>query len=185
MEHIISPILNKEDSVFICVDLQSKILPAMAYENMVIKNSNILIKASQILNIPILATEQYPKGLGKTDSRIELPSNTPIFEKNHFSIFGSKDFVEEFNRLNKKNIIIFGIETHVCVYYSLYHLIENNYNVYLVSDAVSSRTELNSKAGIKASLNIGASIITTEMAIFWHIASSSLDVFKPLSALIK
>lgn len=185
MKHITKPILNIEDSLIVCIDLQAKIMPVMAYEDAVIKNSNILLKASDILNIPVIATEQYPKGLGGTDKRIAFSKNIPIFQKTHFSIFGSKELVEEFNKLNKKNIIIFGVETHVCVYYSLRHLIENDYNVYLVSDACSSRMEVSHNMAIEASRSIGADIITTEMAIFWHIESASVDVFKPLSALIR
>ena len=134
-------ILKKEESIFICVDLQEKLMKAMYDEEKLIKNSNILLKVAELYNIPILVTEQYPKGLGSTDSRITLPDNHKLFIKDYFSVFGSEELVEEFNKLNRKNVFIFGIEAHVCVYYSVYHLIENGYNVYLIADAVDSRTK--------------------------------------------
>ena len=91
------PILNKEDSLYICIDLQGKLMPAMHGVDELIKNTNILLKTADIYNIPVLVTEQYPKGLGGTDERIELPKNHKLFAKDYFSVFGTEDFVKEFN----------------------------------------------------------------------------------------
>ena len=179
------PILNKEDSLYICIDLQGKLMPAMHGVDELIKNTNILLKTADIYNIPVLVTEQYPKGLGGPDERIELPKNHKLFAKDYFSVFGTEDFVKEFNSLDKKNIILFGIETHVCVYYSVLHLIENGYNVCVVGDAVSSRKEENKKIALEQMRKIGANIINTEMALFWHIEGSKTENFKELSKLIK
>ena len=179
------PILNKEESLFICIDLQERLIPAMHDKETLIKNSNILLKIAEIYNIPVLVTEQYPKGLGNTDSKIELSKNHKLFSKNYFSVFGGEDFVSEFNSLNKKNIIVFGIETHVCVYYSVFHLIQNGYSVYVVADACSSRTNESKKIALKQMLKLGANIITTEMALFSHIENSRVPNFKDLSNLLK
>lgn len=180
-----TPILNKEDSLYICIDLQGKIISAMSNADELIKNANILLKTADIYNIPTLVTEQYPKGLGATDERIIFPNNYKLFAKDYFSIFGSEDFVKEFNFLDKKNIIIFGIETHVCVYYSVFHLIENGYNVYVVADACSSRTVENKNIALEQMRKIGANIVSTEMILFWHIEHSKVEGFKDLSKLIK
>ena len=179
------PILDKEESLYICIDLQGKIISAMNDSDALIKNTNILLRTADIYNIPTLVTEQYPKGLGPTDERIILPNNHKLFAKDYFSIFGTEDFVKEFNSFDKKNIIVFGIETHVCVYYSVLHLIENGYNVCVVGDAVSSRKEENKKIALEQMRKIGANIINTEMALFWHIEGSKTENFKELSKLIK
>lgn len=180
-----APIFNKEDSLFICIDLQEKLLPAMHDLENLIKNANILLKSAEICDIPVLATEQYPKGLGKTDSRITLPKNVKLFSKEYFSIFAAEDFVNEFNSLNKKNIIVFGAETHVCVYYSVFHLIKNGYNVSVIADACASRTKENKKIALEQMRTSGANIISAEMILFWHIENSKVPNFKELSKLIK
>lgn len=179
------PILNKEESLFICIDLQEKLITAMHDEKTLVKNSNILLKTAEIYDIPVLVTEQYPKGLGNTDSKIELPKNHKIFSKEHFSAFGVEDFVNEFNSLNKKNIIIFGLETHVCVYYTVFHLIKNGYDVFVIADACASRTNESKKIALKQMRKLGANIITTEMALFSHIENSKVPNFKDLSKLVK
>ena len=179
------PILDKEESLYICIDLQGKIISAMNDSDALIKNTNILLRTADIYNIPTLVTEQYPKGLGPTDERIILPNNHKLFAKDYFSIFGTEDFVKEFNSFDKKNIIVFGIETHVCVYYSVLHLIENGYNVYVVADACSSRTLENKNIALEQMRKIGANIVSTEMILFWHIEHSKVEGFKDLSKLIK
>ena len=179
------PILNKEESLFICIDLQERLIPAMHDKETLVKNSNILLKTAEIYDIPVLVTVQYPQGLGNTDSKIELPKNHKVFSKNYFSAFAGEDFVNEFNSLNKKNIIIFGLETHVCVYYTVFHLIQNGYAVYVVTDACASRTNESKKIALRQMRKLGANIITTEMALFHHIENSKVPNFKDLSNLVK
>lgn len=180
------PLLDSNNSIFICIDLQKKILPVMCYKDLVIKNSNILIELTDILDIPLIVTEQYPKGLGETDECININKNTtPIFDKTSFSIFGSGSFVEEFKKHQRSNLFIFGIETHVCVFQSVFHALKDDYKVYLIENACSSRNAADHRIGIEAIRDIGAYIISTEMAIFQHIATSSSENFKRLSSLIK
>ena len=179
------PILDKNNSLYICIDLQTKLLPAMDNLDNLIKKSNILLKTSEIYNIPLLVTEQYPNGLGATDERIILPKHYKLFAKTHFSVFATEDFVQEFNSLNKKNIIVFGAETHVCVYYSVYHLLQNGYNVYVAADACASRTDNDKQIGLEQMRKLGANIITAEMVLFGFIESSKVPNFKDLSNLLK
>lgn len=181
-----NPLLDKTNSIFIPVDLQKKILPAMCYKSLVVRNSNILIKVANILDIPLIATEQYPKGLGKTDESINIDRNVvPIFDKTSFSIFGSDGFVAELKKHQRNNLFIFGIETHVCIFQSVFHALKDNYKVYLIEDACSSRNEIDHKIGIEAMRDMGAYIISTEMAIFQHLLSSTDSTFKDLSSIIK
>ena len=181
-----NPLLDKTDSIFVSIDLQKKILPAMCYKDIVVRNSNILIKAAGILDIPLIVTEQYPKGLGETDESISIDRNTvPIFDKTSFSIFGSDNFVSEIKKYKKNNLFIFGIETHVCVFQSVFHALKDNYKVYLIENACSSRNEIDHKIGIEAMRDLGAYIISTEMAIFQHLVASTDDKFRDLSSIIK
>ena len=132
--------LSAENSLVLIIDIQEKLVAALN-KDVVVSNAVKVASAAKLLDIPVLLTEQYPKGLGHTDERIVFPKNCKLFAKEYFSIFGAEDFVEEFNKINKKNIVIFGIETHVCVYYSVVHLLENGYNVYVFADACTSRTK--------------------------------------------
>ncbi|ADG70975.1 isochorismatase family protein [Brachyspira murdochii] len=179
------PLIKKEDSLYLCIDLQAKLMPAINDIDTVIKNTNLLFRTADIHNIPTLITEQYPKGLGATDERIILPKNHKLFAKEYFTVFGSEDFVKEFNFINKKNIIVFGVEAHVCVYYSVVHLIENGYNVYVVADAVSSRTKENKEIALNQMRKLGANIVSTEMILFGHIEHCKVDCFKEVSKLLK
>lgn len=181
-----NPLLDKTDSIFVSVDLQKKILPAMCYKDLIVRSANILIKAASILDIPLIATEQYPKGLGETDESINIDRNTvPIFDKTTFSVFGSSSFVTEIKKHQRNNLFIFGIETHVCVFQSVFHAIKDNYKVYIIEDACSSRNKIDHKIAIEAMRDIGAYIISTEMAIFQHLLSSTDETFRDLSSLIK
>ena len=166
------PILDRNNSLYICIDLQGKLLAAIDNLDTLIKKSNVLLKTSEIYNIPLLVTEQYPK-------------HHKLFAKTNFSVFASEDFVEEFNNLNKKNIIVFGAETHVCVYYSVYHLLQNGYNVYVVADACGSRTDNDKQIGLEQMRKLGANIISTEMVLFGFIEGSKVPNFQDLSNLLK
>ncbi|EKV57741.1 isochorismatase family protein [Brachyspira hampsonii] len=179
------PLINKDDTLYICIDEQAKLIPAVYDADTVIKNTNMLFRTADMHNIPVLVTEQYPKGLGGTDEKVKFPKNYKLFAKEYFSIFGTEDFVNEFNSINKNNIVVFGIETHVCVYYSVVHLLENGYNVYVVADACSSRTKESKDIALKQMANLGANIVTTEMIMFGHIENCKVSCFKDVSKLLK
>ncbi|WP_295154840.1 isochorismatase family protein [uncultured Brachyspira sp.] len=179
------PLIDKDDTLYICIDEQAKLIPAVYNPDAVIKNTNILFRAADMHNIPVLATEQYPKGLGATDERIQFPKNCKLFAKEYFSIFGEEDFVKEFNSINRKNIVVFGIETHVCVYYSVVHLLENGYNVYVAADACTSRTKESKDTALEQMRKLGANILTTEMILFGHIENCKVSCFRDVSKLLK
>lgn len=100
------PLINKDSALYICIDEQAKLAPAVCDSENVIKNTNLLFRTADMHNIPVLITEQYPKGLGGTDERIVFPKNYKLFAKEYFSIFASEDFVNEFNSINKCNIVV-------------------------------------------------------------------------------
>ncbi len=176
--------------VFVAVDLQARLLTKMFQESLVVKNSNILIAASKILDIPLIITEQYPKGLGNTDSRIEGLDNFSVIEKTEFSVFGNGRFCDEIKKYADCEVIVFfGIETHVCMYQSVLDSLSGaygkKYKTYLVEDACSSRTVENHNTAIQQMATVGANIESTEMILFQLLGKAGGDEFKQISALVK
>src|SRR5574340_770156 len=142
--------LKATDSVVVIVDIQERLADAMTEKQKVITNCVHLIEAAKLFQIPIVLTEQYPKGLGQTVSEIKnsLPSYDPI-EKITFSCCKEPLFINVVSGHKKKNIILAGMETHVCVLQTCLELLKEGYNVHLVNDAVCSRSEDDFRTGIE------------------------------------
>jgi nicotinamidase-related amidase len=132
--------LDKKKAVLVIVDIQERLVPAMKKRQKVYDNCNHLIEAAKLLEIPIVVTEQYPKGLGPTVNEIKdaLPEYAPL-EKVTFDCCKGEGFLERIASLKKKYIILTGMETHVCVLQTCLSLLKEKYTVHLVSDAVCSR----------------------------------------------
>lgn len=179
--------INTENSAFLFIDIQEKLVSMLKEKigNNCAKKSEILAKTSTILNIKNVVTEQYPKGLGTTIDTVKnnLPENTKYFEKTSFNAIDTEGIYEELK--NKKNIFVFGIETHICVYQTVINLLEKNFNVFVIKDACASREKDEYKAGLNLMEKEGAKIITTEMVIFEMLKSSKNPNFKEIQALIK
>lgn len=178
--------LNRKNTALIIIDIQEKFLPVIKDIDKVIENSIKLIKSFQIMKIPIIVTEQYPKGLGKTVDKIrnELKEYKPI-EKICFNCFDNKDFFNILKDKKIKNIIICGIESHVCVTQTLIDAISKGFTVHLVKDAVSSRKESDYKLTIERAKQEGALISSTEMVIFQLLKKAGSKKFKEISKIIK
>lgn len=178
-------ILNREDIVIMIIDIQERLVPAMKDKEAVIDNSKILIKCAKEMDIPIIYTEQYPKGLGHTIGVLsQLIESGKRFEKVSFSAV-SEDLKSELESLNRKKVLIFGIETHVCVYQTVRDLLHNGYEVFVVKDCVASRTEENYNSGLDLMQNMGAVITNTETVVFDLLKRAGTDEFKIMSKLIK
>ena len=133
-----------------------------------------------------MVTEQYPQGLGATIPEIAqlLPDIRPL-PKVSFSCCGDAAFLQEFKKLNRKQVLIAGIESHVCVYQTAADLIAAGYEVYAVSDAISSRTEQNRNIGLKMMTQLGAKITSTEAALFELLKVAKGDKFKAISQIVR
>lgn len=178
-------ILNREDAIFMIMDIQERLVPVMDYRDEVVNNTKILIQASKEMNIPIIYTEQYPKGLGSTIAELdELIENGKRFEKTSFSAI-NEEVKKVLDSLGKKKIIITGMETHVCVYQTVRDLILNGYEVFVVSDGVASRTKSNYLNGLELMKNMGAVITNTETIVFDLLKKAGTPEFKIMSKLIK
>jgi len=177
--------LTQEETVLMVIDIQERLVPAMPTGKDMIARTNTLIAAAGKLNIPIIATEQYPRGLGKTVSEVSGNfQSTTVFEKVTFSCC-TDDVTTALKRLNKKKILITGTETHVCVFQTVRDLLAQGYQVFVVKDAVCSRTEENYLNGLALMAAMGAVITNTETAIFDLLKKAGTPLFKEVSPLIK
>lgn len=177
--------LNHEDAVLMVIDIQEKLVPTMKYGHDVIKNTNILIETAETFAMPIIVTEQYTKGLGKTVEKVHLiEEKVKVFEK--MSFCGVTPEVEEYLKsTNRKRVIITGMETHICVYQTVRDLLEKGYYVFVARDGVCSRTKVNYLSGLALLTEMGAVVSNTETLMFDLLKMSGTLEFKKLSKLIK
>ena len=176
-------IINEKDCLFLVIDIQEKLLNAVFNKEDLEKKAKILVKTAEILNLPIFITEQYPQGLGETVDEIKNKSN--VYIKTSFNALEDKNLENDLNITARKQVIIFGIETHICVYQTVCALIEKGFDVTVVSDACGSRSEVEYKYALDILRNYGAKIKTTEMIIFELIKTAKHPYFKQVQALIK
>jgi len=182
--------LLRGDSLLLLIDLQEKLMPVIDRHDEVAKNVERLIRGCHLLDaIPIVVTEQYVKGLGPTieplrNALAETAGYQPV-EKACFSAQGCGEFVAAMRMLKKKQIIVAGIETHVCVYQTVSDLLAAGYDVTIVADAMSSRTAENRDIAIRRMTADGAHLTSTEMALFELTVNSGTDEFKAIARLVK
>lgn len=177
--------LDKDQAVLMVIDIQERLVPAMKVADQVINNTNVLISAAKAFDIPIVTTEQYPKGLGSTIPEIKDQVNPMyLFEKTSFTAYITevKMLLEI---LGRKKIIITGMETHVCVFQTIRDLLGNDYQVFIAADAVCSRTKENHLSGLGLIKDMGAVLTNTESIIFDLLKTAQAPQFKTLSKLIK
>lgn len=176
----------KTETALIIIDVQGKLSKIMHESVEIIQNLETLIQGAQLLDIPILWLEQYPKGLGQTTEAVQqhLSSEQPI-EKMTFSAYKTEEFKQQLQQLNKKSLLVTGIESHVCVYQTVQDLLKTNYEVELVTDCISSRTLANKNVGIEKMTSLGAKITSVEMALFELMQTAEHPKFKEISNLIK
>lgn len=180
-------ILNLNNSVILMIDVQERLLNAVYNKEFVEKKVSALVQAAKILGIPLIATEQYPKGLGETVQTVKdlMPDDSHIFEKTSFSALDSEEVFDALKAVDKNEVILFGIETHICVNQTANTLIELGYDVSVVSDASSSRLIDEHEAGLGRIKEHGAHILTTETILFEWLRTSKHPMFKEIQALIK
>jgi len=176
---------KKEHTGLIVIDFQEKLVPIVQNVSEVLKNANLLLMSSEILSLTTIITEQYPKGLGRTCNDLYFSSYFPIVEKNTFSCMQNKNLLEILKKNKIKDLIVCGIEAHICVLNSCIEAIEMGFTVHVVADAISSRTNENKVLAIKRMLQSGVYITSTEMILFMLLNEAGTDEFKAISKLIK
>ncbi|MBD3164919.1 isochorismatase family protein [Candidatus Woesearchaeota archaeon] len=178
--------ISADNSLLLVIDIQEKFRPVIYEFGELVDNSRKLIKTVNLLGIPIIVTEQYPKGLGETvkELREELKNSEKI-EKVSFNCFNDNGFLELIGKKGKKNLIICGIESHVCVFQTALSALEDGYFVYLASDAVSSRKKSDYDIVLRRLEREGVKLVTAEMIIFQMIEDSKDEHFKEISKIVK
>lgn len=178
--------LNAENSLVLIIDIQERLVGALD-KDIVVSKAVKVASAANALSIPVVVTEQYPKGLGNTVEPLKavLPENTEIVEKTSFNALLEDGMKERIASYGKKQIVIFGIETHICVHQTAAALIEEGYEVYVIKDACASRNKYEFKQGIEAMQQNGVKVSCVEIALFEWLKGAKNPKFKEVQALIK
>lgn len=179
-------IFHSENSALLVIDIQEKILPVIYQSERVLENTIKLIKGFKTLNTPVYYTEQYPKGLGRTDKRIKeaLGENEPI-EKMSFSCRCAGNLFMELRDNGIDQIALCGIESHVCVMQTALDLIANGFQVHVAADAISSRREFDYRTAIDRMRANEIEITLTESILFEMLNVCGTEQFKTISKLVK
>ncbi|MCX5800149.1 MAG: hydrolase [Candidatus Eisenbacteria bacterium] len=178
--------LKTETTVLVIIDVQGKLAHLMHRKEELFENLQKIIKGARILGIPILWLEQNPEGLGPTIPELAaLLDDVGPISKFSFSCCGDDRFVTALNSLNRKQVLLAGIETHICVYQTATDLVASGYEVQIVSDAVSSRTKENRKIGLERIKEIGAGLTGTETALFELLRTAKAEKFKEIAKIVK
>jgi nicotinamidase-related amidase len=179
-------LIDRNNAAILIIDIQERLAVAMDKKEQVVRNTLHLVELAKMLNIPVVVTEQYPKGLGRTLPEITaaLPAYLPI-EKVSFSCCGEAAFNEQIKRLGKKKFIVTGMETHICVLQTSVALIKEGYDVHLVVDGVCSRTKANWRSGIEFIRDAGGVLTNTETVLFQLLGVAGTPEFKAISNRIK
>jgi len=179
--------LEAGNAVLVVIDVQEKLCHAMDEKVLkhLVKNAGILMEAATELKIPTIVTEQYVKGLGETLHELKGKAVSPALEKMTFSCCGDDAFMDKMKSLGKKQVIIVGMECHVCVLQTVLELLDAGFIVHLIRDAVMSRRKDNWLLGLETSRDAGAVITSTETALFQLLKVAGTDEFKKLSKLVR
>ncbi|MGR3571128.1 hydrolase [Brevirhabdus sp.] len=179
-------LIRAQDSVLIVIDMQDRLVPAMQAPARTIRNTRTLLCAAAEVGVPVIMTEQYPAGLGATVPELAaVAGGATVLPKMHFSCMEDDGFAAAFRGTARKQAVIAGMEAHICVVQTAASLIEEGFDVFVVSDATASRT-LESEQACLARLNAsGAGIVTTEMVVFEWLGKAGTPAFKKLLPLIK
>ena len=179
-------LLSKGKVILVLVDIQEKLLKVMWKKDELVLNISKLIKAFKIMEIPILLTEQYPRGMGKTDKSIsELVKETEAIEKICFSCMGKDEFSKRIKSSGKDQVVLCGIESHICVLQTALDLLHQGYFVYIPYDGTSSRKESDYKNALNRMQKDGVVIGSVESAIFELLKVADSPAFRKILDIIK
>lgn len=179
--------LVKDNCALLVVDVQGKLAQMMDQKEQLFNNLQILIKGSQILKLPIIWVEQYPQGLGPTIPEVAnlLSGSAKPISKKTFNACLTEKFMQRLKELNRNQLLMCGIETHICIYQTTVSLLQHGYQVHVVADAVSSRTAENRELGLHKMVANGAELTGVEMALYELLKVAEGQEFKEVLKLVK
>jgi nicotinamidase-related amidase len=181
--------LDRSNAVLVVIDIQERLMPVIHEAEAVARNLDRLVRGCHILGIPTMLTEHYVKGLGATIPSLRMTfeetSGYRPMEKMTFSAMGVTAFTAQLGALDRKQVLIAGVESHVCVYQTVRDLLAADFSVTLIADAMSSRTPANKEIGVQRMLADGAILGSTELALFELLVTSGTGEFRAISKLVK
>ncbi len=180
-------ILEREKTALVIVDLQEAFRSPIPDFSLIIGQTSILVRGFRILEVPIIITEQYPKGLGRTAEEIlySLPDDAEFIEKTTFSACGATSFSEKLKALGATQIVLAGIEAHICVNQTAHDLLNEGFQVHLLLDCISSRITHDKYTGIEKMKRSGVIPSNVEMALFELMQDAKHEKFKEIQQLVK
>jgi nicotinamidase-related amidase len=178
--------LQIDNTLLLIIDVQNKLAKVMHNREQLFAGLQKAIMGAKVLGLPILWVEQNPKGLGPTVPEIAglIPDLKPI-SKISFSCCQNETFMEALKRLNRKQILITGIEAHICVYQAAVDLLDLGYDVQFITDAVSSRTTENKVIGLEKMKDAGAGVTSVETSLFELLKAAEGEEFKEIIKIVK
>jgi len=180
-------VLDRDQALLLVIDVQAKLAPAMPHKvyARMLATTAMLVEAARLLDLPVVTTEQYPQGIGRTVPELAAACNAGVIEKTSFGCCGEPAFMAAIRELGRSQIIVTGMEAHVCVYQTVLGLLGAGYHVHLVRDAICSRNKQDFLAGVGNAARAGAVAITAEMALFQLLGDSRHEQFRAISRLVK
>lgn len=175
-------LIEANRSCLLVVDMQKKLLPAIAETETILSNTIWLVRAATRCSVPILVSEQYPKGLGPTVLELStLLENNAVMEKTHFSCTAEPLCSERIMKGRREQIIVTGIEAHVCVLQTVFGLLENEKEVYVVADSIGSRHTYDKELALARMRAAGIQVVSREMVVFEWLKRSNTPLFREVS----
>lgn len=180
-------LLSKEKSVLVVVDMQESFLAPIYQREEVERNVAFLMQAAKLLEVPVLATVQYASRMGGVMDSLKalLPDSVEVVDKLCFSCFGQEDFARQLQATGKRQVLLVGIETHICMMQTALDLLEAGYQVHVPWDATSSRGEQDARYGLERMRAAGVSITSVESALYEWLYEAGTDAFKQVLPLVK
>ncbi len=179
--------LDAGNAVLVVIDIQERLVSAMPQDVYLRMRDTVsmLVDGANLLGLPVVTTEQYPKGIGHTVPELAEACKGNVIEKVSFGCCGEPTFLSALKELGRSQVIITGMETHVCVYQTVLGLLEDGYHVHLVRDAVCSRNKADYLTGVTNAAQAGGVVTTAETALFQMLQKSTHEQFKAVSKMIK
>jgi nicotinamidase-related amidase len=178
--------LEIASTVLLIIDVQEKLAHVMHERDTMVANLQKMVKGIKVLGVPVIVTEQYPKGLGSTIPEIvSLLQDVPVIPKISFSCWNDGAFLRSLKSLNRKQVLVSGIEGHVCVYQTVCDLVANGFEAYAVTDTITSRTPENRQLSFTMMQQAGVHLTGVEAALFELLKVAEGEKFKAISRIVK
>ena len=179
--------LDTDNAVLVVIDIQERLVPAMPQKVYLRLRDTVemLVSAAELLDVPVVTTEQYPKGIGHTVPELANACKDNLIEKVSFGCCGEPNFLAALKDLGRSQVIIAGMEAHVCVYQTVLGLLEDGYHIHLLRDAICSRNKTDYLSGMDNAAQAGAVVTTAETVLFQMLQKSTHAQFRAVSKLVK